>query len=348
MCHNGSQDLSLVRYHQEAGPEEATPEEARRDPTGAAALWPCLRYASESWFIHARRGIEILKDNFCNDTTPNWFDNQFFERSDIIRKPWIDLCGDSRMEVLAGEQTPLHIAVCLGLIPLVDKALSDFTKGANSDSLLLHLAAKFKSGVYRVLIDKGRPSLLTDPDPCGNTPLHTAAIFGHRPMLQALVKRFAGGAAYSNEINTKNHNGNTALHLAFQFDHPEIVELLVKRGADTTIENNDHFTASELGEKLERRDGLKILKQEEGKREDTKGGAVNEPPYLRENPLDLATNLSRLNTIIPGYGIQVPSNVPGLRPFTDGLCIDAMAKNLCSNLFGVNSRYWLGGATTGG
>ena len=166
------------------------------------------------------------------------------------------------MEVLAGEQTPLHIAVCLGLIPLVEKALSDFPKGTNRDRLLLHLAARFISGAYKILIDKGRPSLLTDPDPCGNTPLHAAAIFGHRPMLLALVKRFTGNTAYSNEINKKNHSGNTPLHLAFQFDHPEIVELLLKGGADKTIKNNAQLTAPELGGMLQRGSGVGILEQD--------------------------------------------------------------------------------------
>jgi len=328
VCHNGSQELSLGRCRQEEEPEEAPWEEAQRDPTGAAAKWAFLRYAAESWFIHARRSIEVSKDNFCDDSTHNWLHHQFFETSDVIRKPWIELCGDWRMEVLVGEQTPLHIAVCLGLIPLVEKALSNFPKGTNSNWLLLHLAAMFISGAYKILIDKGEPSLLTNPDPYGNTPLHAAAIFGHLLMLQALVKVFTGNTMYSNEINKKNHSGNTALHLAFQFDHPEIVDLLVKRGADTTIENKAHFTASELGEKLERRDGLKILKQEERRREETKDGVVKEQPCITETPRDLATNRSGWNTIPPGYGIQVPSKFPGLRPFIDSLCIDLMAKNL--------------------
>ncbi|PUU84176.1 ankyrin repeat-containing domain protein, partial [Tuber borchii] len=83
-------------------------------------------------------------------------------------------------------------------------------------------------------------------DQNGNTPLHEAAISGHSPMLQALVKEFAGDEAYSNEINKKNHSGNTPLHLAFQFDHTEIVELLVKKGADPAIKNSAQITALEL------------------------------------------------------------------------------------------------------
>ena len=260
---NGPQHSSLGQYSQEKKPGVTPWQVARRDPLEAATKWPYLRYAAESWFIHARKSIELSKNKFCDNSTHDWFQHQFFETSDVIRKPWIALCGDSRMEVLAGEQTPLHIAVCLGLMPLVEKALSEFTKGTNSNWSPLHLAAKFISGAYKILIDKSEPSFLTIPDHDGNTPLHEAAISGHSSMLKALVKKLARHKTYSTSINEKNHFGNTPLHLAFQFDRPEMVELLVKGGADATIKNNAQMTASELGAKLERGDSLDVLKRDE-------------------------------------------------------------------------------------
>ncbi|PUU84162.1 ankyrin repeat-containing domain protein, partial [Tuber borchii] len=148
-------------------------------------------------------------------------------------------------------------------MPLVEKALSDSTRGINSNRSPLHLAARFISGAYEILIAKGRPSLLTGSDQDGNTPLHEAAISGHSSMLKALVKKFTRDRTYSNEINKKNHSGNTPLHLALQFDHTEIVELLVNKGADTTIKNNAQITALELGARLNRVDSLDILKYAE-------------------------------------------------------------------------------------
>jgi len=201
-----------------------------------------------------------MGDKFCDDFVHNWLQHQFFEANDVIRNPWIKLCGDSRMEALAGEQTPLHIAVCLGLIPLVEEALTGFTNGMDCNESPLHLAARFRSGAYRILNDNGEPSLLTDLNQNGNTPLHEAAISDHSPMLMALIKKFARHTAFSNEINKKNRFGNTPLHLAFQFDHTEIVDLLVRKGADTTIKNNAQLTALELGAKLGRGDSLDILK----------------------------------------------------------------------------------------
>ena len=260
--HNGSRDSSLERDRPGKELQEIPCEAARKDPQGAAAKWPYLRYAAEFWFIHACRSIEILKAYFGDNSAHNWFQYQFFGASDIIRKPWIELCGDSRMEILAGEQTPLHIAVCLGLAPLIEKALRGFTKGTIRNLSPLHLAAKFMSGAHEILIAKGGDSLLTARDRNGNTPLHAAVIFGHSSMLVGLVEKFATPdyAAY-NEINKKNYSGNTPLHLAFQFDYPSMVRFLVMNGADPNIKNNAQVTASQLGENLGRGDCLDVLKQ---------------------------------------------------------------------------------------
>ncbi|PUU77220.1 hypothetical protein B9Z19DRAFT_1146547 [Tuber borchii] len=226
----------------------------------AGAGWPFVKYAAESWFIHARRSIEISIGSFRKDGAHMWLEYQFFKTSDI-RKAWIGLCGDPKMEVLAGEQTPLHIAVCLGLTPLVEKALTDPTEGAESSNQLLHLAAEFMSPASGILIDKGWPSMLTAQDKAGNRPLHKAVIFGHWPMLEGLVERFTTReqGTHNNEINGRNHFGNTPLHLAVQFDHPDIVKLLVENGADTTIKNNAQKTASQLGTEMGRVDCLDSL-----------------------------------------------------------------------------------------
>jgi len=241
-------------------PGETAWEVARKDPWRAVDKWPCLRYAAESWFIHAR---QISKDKLCDDPTRDWLGHEFFEARDTIRKPWIELCRNPKMEVLAGEQTPLHIAVCLGLLPLVEKVLSDPIKRTDGNHLPLHLAAKLMSGIYKVLIAKGEPSILTAPDQNGNTPLHGAVISGHLPMLVCLVEKIAtlGCKARSKEINKQNHHGNTPLHLALQFDHPDMVEFLSRNGANLSIKNGDQLTTPELGVKLGRGDSLGILER---------------------------------------------------------------------------------------
>ena len=284
---NESRGSSSRQDHQEEEVGETVGEVERKDPQHVATVWPYLRYAAESWFIHARRSVEIPENRFYDDSTRNWFQYQFFETHDIIRKSWIELCGDQEMEVLAGDQTKLHIAVSLGLLPLVEKALLDSPKGTDSDWSPLHLAAKFISGAYRILIGKVRPPLLTKPDQDGNTPLHEAVIYGHFPMLEALVKRFTEYGVSGSEINKQNQYGNTPLHLAFQFDHPEIVGFLVEKGADKTIKNKAQVTALEWGKEFGRDDSLDTLRQAQKIREKPREGIMPGPADgpLHDDPL---------------------------------------------------------------
>ena len=127
----------------------------------------------------------------------------------------------------------------------------------------LHLAVKFTSGAWKVIIAGNSPGLLTKQDQNGNTPLHEAVISGHLPMVVSLVGKFATPEykAYSNQINQQNSCGNTPLHLAIQFDHPEIAEFLFKNGADPTIKNCAHVSASELRLGFRRGDSWGVFKQ---------------------------------------------------------------------------------------
>ena len=54
-------DTMLGRDPLEVEQQEPSWEVARKDPQSAAAKWPYLRYAAESWFLHARRGFQISK-----------------------------------------------------------------------------------------------------------------------------------------------------------------------------------------------------------------------------------------------------------------------------------------------
>jgi len=251
-------------------------EAARKDPQEAAAKWPYLRYAAESWFIRACRSTEICEDHFNDDYTHNWLQYQFFGTSDIIRKPWIELCGDVRMKALAGEQTPLHIAVCLGLMPLVKKTLSYVPMRLNYNFPRLHLSAKPTPRAYETLIANCGPSRLTALNKDTEAPPLIVALSGHSSTLVEQVEtlRTLGYGAYSYEINNQNHFGNTPLHLALLFARPDMVELLVVSGADLNIMNNAQGTASELGENLGRGDFLDILKQARDVGKAKKGSAV--------------------------------------------------------------------------
>ena len=251
--HNRSGDSDLGQDHQEDEPEETPWEAARRDPSGAVAKWPFLRYAAESWFIHARRGFKISNVKFYDNSTCNWLQHQFFETSDVIRKPWIQLCGDPKMEILAGEQTPLHIAACLGLLPLTQRVLKGLWEQMNNPPFSWFLGAKVLRVKYDLSITEGAPSLIIDQDQYGNTPPPAAAISGNSPQLEAAQQRTIFVRPLNKKtLDKKNCSGNTPLHLALLYNHIEIVELLLRKGAEPPIKNNVKVTAPKSETKLGR------------------------------------------------------------------------------------------------
>ena len=239
---SGYWNSPLPRDPHGKGEQEPPWELARKYPQEAAAKWPYLRYAAESWYIHARRGFKISKIKHYDHPSYGWIEAQFFDYGDAIRKPWIELCGDPKMEILAGEQEGVLIAACLGLTPLVLLTIH-FWSGTFLSQPRQLLGGAVPSLKYCIPASQCTPLLLMNPDENGSTQskLDTREL-ATRPLL----------TAYFKPSNEKNPSGDTPLHLAFQFDHIDIVKILLKEGADPTIKNKDQLTPSELGAKLGR------------------------------------------------------------------------------------------------
>jgi len=248
-----SQYIRLEQDPLEEKQQEPPWEVARKDPQEAAAKWPYLRYAAESWFVHARRGFKISKVEYYDYPAHGWMKHQFFQVSDDIRKPWIELCGDPRMQILAGDQAEVHIAACLGLGPLVQLAIKSVQPEMNIFQQLWTTGRSKTQMMYCIPISQCKPSLLMDPGKNGNTPPNLDT---RRPTYRSFNTINQKG------FNKKNHSGHTPLHLAFQFDYVDIVKLLLEEGADPTIKNNVKLTPSELGAKLGR--GYSLEKTREG------------------------------------------------------------------------------------
>jgi len=177
-CQNRSRDSRVGQDLQEGERGETQWEVARKDPQEAVAKWPFLRYAAESWLIHARRSIDFGPQTFYGKDQ-DWLQHQFFDTSDHVRKPWIELCGDPRMEVLAGEQTPLHIAVGLELMPLVKKALS----GSTERGPPLLMQKSLRPVAHRRKINEKNGS--------GISPLGLALQFNHQMIVRFLLRNGA-------------------------------------------------------------------------------------------------------------------------------------------------------------
>ena len=198
---NVSQDSRVGQDRQEEDQRETPWAVARKDPQEAATKWPFLRYAAESWLAHAHRTIVTSRSILCNHSAHNWLEYQFFEASDALRKPWIELCGDPRMEVLAGEQTPLHIAACLGLLPLVQKVLLDSKEKMKGNQ---HPDAEVQNISTS---DVAYSSTINEKNHSGNTPLHLAFQFDHTEIIQLLLKEGADPTIRNNAQLTASELG---------------------------------------------------------------------------------------------------------------------------------------------
>ena len=69
------------------------------------------------------------------------------------------------------------------------------------------------------------PRLAKSKNSFGHTPLHYAAYFGHKELVEILISK---GAV----INAPTENGLTPLHQAAYFGHKDVVEFLISKGAD--------------------------------------------------------------------------------------------------------------------
>ena len=149
-------------------------------------------------------------------------------------------------------ETALHAAVRKGHLSVIGLLLNDLDKSAiscknSAGRLPQHEAVHLnKYNTLEVLLAFGAsptvgcdsailPPLPIHPYirrnlegircPCGFTPLHIAAMYGHQSIAQLLIENKA-------DVNAGDCNGSTPLHVASCQDMSALVVLLVKNGAD--------------------------------------------------------------------------------------------------------------------
>ena len=90
----------------------------------------------------------------------------------------------------------------------------------------LHGAATFgHKEIVELLIAKGADLNAKGGIIDGTTPLHESASNGHWEVAEVLIAKGA-------DVNAKQENGRTPLHTASHNGHKEVVELLISKGAD--------------------------------------------------------------------------------------------------------------------
>ena len=82
---------------------------------------------------------------------------------------------------------------------------------------------------------KDNPELISRRDAFGYTPLHDAALEGHKDMVELLLAKGA-------DVNAKDKDGNTPLHEAAYTNDRGFVELLLAEGAEVNAKNSSGST----------------------------------------------------------------------------------------------------------
>ena len=117
----------------------------------------------------------------------------------------------------------------LAAILLVALALIGFAGCSKNDAI--HDAARNGDLEKVKALLKANPDLVFSKDTHGSTPLHCAALQGHKDVAELLLANKA-------EVNAKDNIGETPLHMAAYHGHKDVAELLLANKAEVNARNN--------------------------------------------------------------------------------------------------------------
>ncbi|MBS4167636.1 ankyrin repeat domain-containing protein [Parachlamydia sp. AcF125] len=166
----------------------------------------------------------------------------------------------SHLDVLAGKatkETPLHMAIRVGSIPIVQFFFdqgADFKKLDSNQNNTLHHACQSQKDCVDIVkfLLQYDPTLREAKNRDGQTPLHLAAFTGSEKSFACLLDQTTDQL----QLDQQDKKGNTPLHLAIlgwressnkgKDSYCKIVETLVKKGASLNALNQEKKTALTL------------------------------------------------------------------------------------------------------
>jgi cytohesin len=114
------------------------------------------------------------------------------------------------------------------------------------------------------------------------TPLHRAAIEGHKDVIELLLAKGA-------DVEARCVSGATALHYAAERDRTEITTLLIGNGTDVNIKNSKGDTPLHYAAKAGHKDIVELVI--------SKGADINARDDEGHTPLDIATSRNRKDIV---------------------------------------------------
>jgi ankyrin repeat protein len=144
--------------------------------------------------------------------------------------------------------TPLHLAAQMGHKAVCEQLIATKKVGINVKN-------NFGLTALDKTVEKGNPDLVayllaceadfTAQDETGNTPLHLAALKGHKAVCEQLV------ATKRVDVNAQNHINKTALHFAAEKSDVELMAYLLAHGANVTAQDRSGVTPLHIAVKRE-------------------------------------------------------------------------------------------------
>ncbi len=206
-------------------------------------------------------------------------------------------CGPSLSEL---KDSQLRSAIKEGSIENVKKAIANGAnvnaKGYRSYGSLvkppLHYAAQYgHKEIVQLLISKGANVKAKTDD--GRTPLHSAAAKEHKDIAELLIEKGA-------DVNAKSNKGKTPLHWATGTGWQggdEITELLISKGADVNAKDYKYnWTPLHNAAREGRKETIRILI--------SNGADINTQTIGGDTPLDspMRNNNQKIVDLLRKYG----------------------------------------------
>ncbi len=158
--------------------------------------------------------------------------------------------ADPKGKTFGGGLSPIRCALQHGDMEMVTLLTENGVRVSEEASAADLAAYSGNVEVLEYVLSQGG-NLEADRD--GDTPLHTAAVWGHTDMVEFLCDR-------GMDVNAQDVDGRTPLHLASALNDIAILQILLKNGADVHVKNDDGATAADIATEEECKGLLEKLK----------------------------------------------------------------------------------------